>query len=79
MIECCLSGRAQSDLVLASILRVVMAVIWPHSLTSLKLEQQSAGPPRPSQASLQEKISLHFVCFNWTRRVYEGGYGGANC
>ena len=46
MIECCLSGRAweQSDLVLASILRVVMAVMaslpqigaadwgqaWPH-------------------------------------------------
>ena len=48
MLECCLSGRAQSDLVLASILRVVMAVMASQP-------QIGAADCRPSQASLEEK------------------------
>ena len=67
MLECCLSGRAQSDLVLASILRVVMAVMASPPTTG-------AGDSGP--ASRQERKSLHLSSLNWTTRLGRTGQGG---
>ena len=72
MLECCLSGRAQSDLVLASILRVVMAVMASPPTTGAG----DSGQARPH--ARRENLCICLLLIgpqDW------GGLGreGANC